>query len=65
MEAQYLATDIKSLKLMGNGLCGTIPTCIGDLISLEFLCLQSNLIIGELPETFSQVHKYQSNINSI
>ncbi len=49
------ATDIMSLKLMGNGLCGPIPTCIGDLTSLEFLCLQSNLIIGELPETFSQV----------
>eukprot|EP01084_Bolivina_argentea_P262781 444526_1 len=60
MEAQCLATDITSLKLMGNGLCGTIPTCIGDLTSLEFLCLQSNLIIGELPETFGQLKNLQS-----
>ncbi|CAL9116813.1 unnamed protein product [Musa acuminata var. zebrina] len=47
------ATSLENLLLSS---CGEIPSTIGGLQNLYFLCLRDNSIIGQIPDTIGRLH---------
>jgi hypothetical protein len=56
---QYITCDhgefISSIDLRGQGLTGTLPSELGDIISLQHLLLSNNSIAGTIPIIFEQL----------
>ena len=46
---------VRAIDLGGNGLCGTIPESIGNMVGLENLDMSWNLLQGHVPETIGNL----------
>src|SRR5258706_8737657 len=53
-------THVVGLALDSNGLIGTLPDSLGNLVELRTLGLSSNGLGGSLPETLGSLAKLQS-----
>ncbi|XVE77950.1 hypothetical protein DITRI_Ditri13aG0105300 [Diplodiscus trichospermus] len=50
-------TSLRRLVLTGNGIYGTIPDGVGDLVNVEELTLSRNKLSGQVSVTFSKLNK--------
>ncbi len=65
----YIVADTDSLDRSNNGLTGSIPSEIGNLINLEYLFLNGNELSGEIPsnignlENLKELYLYDNDLS--